>query len=293
MFIQLDLGWMSHPFPLSSFRLSARADRDPALARADAACAGARRSDRPTSPRGGRRSRSRRATLEARPRRPQPPRRRAEAAAQRERRASARRAARGGAELRTPVRRGRAACRQVVRPDRQPTRSKASAQCQALTQAFLDKMLLGERDLSLRLLSEGAGDKRRAACHQRRRHLAADGPRLRHVGRRHARPRRRRAAARRRQGRAARRGCAFAPSTSRRRSRSTTRSTSPTASPPAAAWGCARARCWSSASTTSMPTARGFPLHLGSDRHDVRRRASWRWPTATTTCAIRRCRPRR
>ena len=23
MFIQLDLGWMSHPFPLSSFRLSA------------------------------------------------------------------------------------------------------------------------------------------------------------------------------------------------------------------------------------------------------------------------------
>ena len=36
---------------------------------------------------------------------------------------------------------------------------KASAQCQALTQAFLDKMLVGERDLSLRLLGEGAGDK--------------------------------------------------------------------------------------------------------------------------------------
>jgi HD-GYP domain-containing protein (c-di-GMP phosphodiesterase class II) len=36
---------------------------------------------------------------------------------------------------------------------------KASAQCEALTRAFLDKMLVGERDLTLRLLGEGAGDR--------------------------------------------------------------------------------------------------------------------------------------
>ena len=44
MFVHLDVGWMSHPFPLSSFRITtAGAGGDDPLARPARGCAGARR----------------------------------------------------------------------------------------------------------------------------------------------------------------------------------------------------------------------------------------------------------
>ena len=209
MFIQLDLGWMSHPFPLSSFRLSAP-DQIATLRslgltrvrwlplRSDARFARVAEGEAEPA-----------ATLEA-VAAPASPAQRAEAAAQRERRRLLAAAARGGADLRTPVRRGRAGMPAGVRPDRQRTAEGERPVPGA--DAGLPRQDAGRRARPVAAPARRRrGRQGRAACDQRRRHLAADGPRLRHVGRRHARPRRRRAAARRRQGRAAR-----APAPSRR-----------------------------------------------------------------------------
>ena len=161
MFVQLDLGWMSHPFPLSSFRLSAPDQiatlRSLGLTRVRWL---PRRSDARFSPGvDGEAAAAPSATVEAvaLPAAASPG-QRAEAQARRERRRllEAQREA-----VQTCERQFAEAtheCRQVfdlVGSEPQ----KASAQCEALTRAFLDKMLVGERDLSLRLLSEGAGDK--------------------------------------------------------------------------------------------------------------------------------------
>jgi HD-GYP domain-containing protein (c-di-GMP phosphodiesterase class II) len=158
MFIQLDLGWMSHPFPLSSFRLSA-ADQIATLRslgvtrvrwlprRSDARFAGAAADEAEPQP----------PALEATAAAASPA-QHAEAAARRERR---RLLAVQREAVRTCERQFAEAtqeCRKVFDlVGSEP--KKAGAQCEALTQAFLDKMLVGERDLSLRLLSEGAGDK--------------------------------------------------------------------------------------------------------------------------------------
>ena len=161
MFVQLDLGWMSHPFPLSSFRLSAPDQiatlRSLGLTRVRWL---PRRSDARFSPGvDGEAAAAPMATVEAvtLPVAASPG-QRAEAQARRERRRllEAQREA-----VQTCERQFAEAtheCRQVFElVGSEPQR--ASAQCEALTRAFLDKMLVGERDLSLRLLSEGAGDK--------------------------------------------------------------------------------------------------------------------------------------
>ena len=165
MFIQLDLGWMSHPFPLSSFRLSApdqiatlrslgltRVRWQPRRSDARFACA----ADGAPVPQPAAAVQAVEAPLAASPMQ------RAEVAARSERRRLL--AAQREAVQTCERQFGEAAqaCRQVfdlVASEPQ----KASAQCEALTQAFLDKMLVGEPDLTLRLLSEGAGDK--AALH--------------------------------------------------------------------------------------------------------------------------------
>jgi HD-GYP domain-containing protein (c-di-GMP phosphodiesterase class II) len=161
MFIQLDLGWMSHPFPLSSFRLSApdqiatlrslgltRVRWLPLRSDARFARAAAGVAEAPPA-----------TTLEAvEAPAPASPAQRAEAAAQRERRRLLAVQREAVQTCERQFAEATQACRQVFDLiGSEP--HKASAQCEALTQAFLDKMLVGEPDLSLRLLSEGAGDK--------------------------------------------------------------------------------------------------------------------------------------
>ena len=122
MFVHLDLGWMSHPFPLSSFRISSdeqiatirslglkqvrwspsRATRPPLPDAAGAA-------RRPTLPRRRERRRQRRRTRPAET--PRGARERASC------RPQPGRAARLAAAVRTPVRRGRrASCKRAHRP---------------------------------------------------------------------------------------------------------------------------------------------------------------------------------
>ena len=172
MFIQLDLGWMSHPFPLSSFRLSAP-DQIATLRslgvtrvrwlprRSDARFASGAVDGEAESPRA--------ATVPAEPppvatieaveaAAPASPAQRAEAVAARERRQRL-------AVQRETVRNCESQFAEATHECKkvfdligsQP--KKAGSQCEALTQAFLDKMLVGEPDLTLRLLGEGAGDK--------------------------------------------------------------------------------------------------------------------------------------
>jgi putative nucleotidyltransferase with HDIG domain len=160
MFIQLDLGWMSHPFPLSSFRLSAPDQiatlRSLGLTRVRWL---PQRSD----------ARFTAGANEAAPKlvvaeaveaaaAPESAAQRAERAARNERRrllAQQREAVRG---CEGQFAEASHACKEVFDlVGAQP--QKARIQCEALTQALVDKMLSGERDRSLRVLGEGAGDK--------------------------------------------------------------------------------------------------------------------------------------
>lgn len=149
MYIHLDLGWMSHPFPLSSFKISSADQiakiRSLGLSRvrwspekSDAP------EEKPAAPAGGRPPSA--AEIEA-----QKKARREALAAQRAAQSLAERqyaeASHAWRELNAQVASAPEAARQ---------------QAEALTRALLDKML-GDQELCIRLLTEGAGD--RATAH--------------------------------------------------------------------------------------------------------------------------------
>jgi len=158
MFIHLDGGWMSHPFPLSSFKISADSQiatiralglkvrwcperpepEAPSEARAEVIDAAASPDDQvapvPLSDEAQSRLDHREALADQRE---------AQAVCERQFGEAAR------------------ACKKIA--DMVPTQPKpAREQAEALTQALADKML-GDRDLCIRLLNETAGDK--AASH--------------------------------------------------------------------------------------------------------------------------------
>jgi putative nucleotidyltransferase with HDIG domain len=161
MFIHLDLGWMSHPFPLSSFRLSAadqiqtlrslgltrvrwtpqRSDADPVEStRAPVTSATSIPSIQPSQLGSA-------APVQDRAERARQERRR-RLAVERE---ALQRCEHQFAEASRE-------CKQVfdlVATDPQRARQNS----EALTQAFLDKMLGADSELSIRLLNAGAGDK--------------------------------------------------------------------------------------------------------------------------------------
>ena len=185
MYIHLDGGWLSHPFPLSSFRISSpeqiatlrglaltqvrwspeRSDPPPAVA--GRRCRAVRRPARPTLRRDARRCANGR--RRSRRRRRRAPRRRWPLRA-----GGCSRAARIAAALRTPACRGGGGLARRRRSASTPTRWKPAAARPALAQAMLDKMLDGTRD-------GAAADRRRqrprgVARAERRGHRAADRP---------------------------------------------------------------------------------------------------------------------
>ena len=225
MFVHLDIGWMSHPFPLSSFRITTRgAAGDDPLARP------AHRALEPAAERsGGRRPCAgddlARPAAGARRRRRQRlgPRRRGcdrhrslHPAARRQRRrrgepCAPARAGRAAAQARAPARR-RAALHAPVRRGgaHLPADARAGPQ-QAAGSARPGRGAVArdhrQDDRRAGPVHPDARRRRRRqgvdACDERHRHLAPDGPLLRLHRRGDAGPRRRRDAARRRQGRAA------------------------------------------------------------------------------------------
>jgi len=150
MYIQLDLGWMSHPFPLNSFRVSEPGQIETLRSlglervrwlpdRSDTPLGPSPHPAAPTMTLVGVEE-----SVEVRERR----RRREALAAQRE---SMRSIGRRFAEA-------SAACRQVF--DLVATQpQQARARCEALTRAFLAKLLASDADVSMRLLGETASDK--------------------------------------------------------------------------------------------------------------------------------------
>ena len=159
MYVQLDLGWMSHPFPLSNFRLSAPEQihtlRRLGLTRVR--WVPQRSDDRfwapePAVP----------PAAEPAAPRPAPPSiaELDEVARQRRRKLlAAQRESLRGCERRFAEASGE--CRQVLElAGREPRRARE--RCEALTRGVLERMA-GEPELTIRLLTEGAGDK--AALH--------------------------------------------------------------------------------------------------------------------------------
>ena len=185
MFVHLDIGWMSHPFPLSSFRITTRgaAGDDPLARPAHGALEPAARAISRRTRRRPRRaalpaaraagdaandsglgatldaidtvpymlpvddSVGRRAPAHARKRGPG-----------RARRGSSLRQRDAPRALRAPVRRGGARLPRTRSTWFRASRSEARAQAESLSRAIVDKMV-GEQDLCIRMLAEGAGDK--------------------------------------------------------------------------------------------------------------------------------------
>ena len=187
MFVHLDIGWMSHPFPLSSFRITTAAQLatirslglrtvrwSPQQSDLAAGRRGARADDAARAAAGRRRRRQRLRPRRVRARRRRRRRHRAVRAAgrrQRRRRRRPRGAARASAERARKLARQREAeercarqygeaaraCRQTL--DLVPGKpQEARAQAEALSRSIVDKMV-GEQDLCIRMLAEGAGDK--------------------------------------------------------------------------------------------------------------------------------------
>ena len=289
MFVHLDVGWMSHPFPLSSFRITSPAQvatiRSLGLARvrwspqqsdpsepepagrggfANAGRLDAAANDPSAAASGD--SAAHRARLGRRrsaARRPSPPNRpSAWRGRERQRRLDAQREALAVCQRQY----GEAArtCRHAI--DIVPSRPHdARAEAEALGRALVDKML-GEQDLCIRMLGEGAGDK--ASMHPMNVAVVSllMGRCFGFSVRRDARSRRRCAAARRRQARPA---AAHAPSRRQllaERGRASTRSTSSSAWCRRGAWACRRAPRRSIGQHHEHADGSGFPERLNSDR---------------------------
>ena len=150
MFIHLDVGWMGHPFPLSSFRIGSIAQIEIIRTLGLKRVRWSPEHSEPDTP-------SVTLSLTARPLAPLAPAETAEAAARRERREAlaSQRAALNLCERQF----GEATreCRQLTDlVTAQP--AVASQRAQALSHSLVDKML-GSHELCIRLLTEGSGDK--------------------------------------------------------------------------------------------------------------------------------------
>ncbi len=168
MFVHLDVGWMSHPFALSSFRIGSAAQLatihklglkrvrwSPELSQIEGPDAAAEPSaDAPADGEAAPAADPPPAEAEAPPETPQ--------AAQARRRREALAAQRAAAAVcERQFAEATRDCRHLMDvADAEPQR--AGREASLLTQAFVDKMI-GEQDLCLRLLNEGAGD--RASSH--------------------------------------------------------------------------------------------------------------------------------
>ncbi|MEK8030713.1 HD domain-containing phosphohydrolase [Ideonella sp. DXS29W] len=165
MFIHLDGGWMSHPFPLSSFKISSEEQiqtiRSLGLKKLRWS---PERSDLPTEPATTAKAGDEAPVPEAPPQEPivvisSAP----EDPAARARRLAAARAEAEAASLRVCERQYQEACRDLRRVNDaiggEPERARAGAQ--ALARALLDKMLI-DAELCVRVLGEPVGDRHSA-----------------------------------------------------------------------------------------------------------------------------------
>ncbi len=182
MYVHLDIGWMSHPFPLSSFRITTAAQLatiriarpahralEPAAERTGTGRGGAgdEHAARAASRPGRRRQRLRPRRRRCRRHRP------VHAADRRQRRQRRRPCGAAGPgrthpQARAPARRRRALHAPVQRGRKAPAATpstsfagkpqEAREQAEALSRSVVDKMV-GEQDLCIRMLIEGAGDK--------------------------------------------------------------------------------------------------------------------------------------